>query len=247
MNDRDSIISWIYALPEDAGPQKVSKKRKRQHQHRRQLASPPTPYESDESNSKNGSEMPSTPKKRRLAAGADNEGDDLDATPRAGSHSVSYSNTSSTTSAASSPKKHMLNLRLCEFAAVVFKKLNVQKPPEPARRLVKSIVEIGRGHILPHGLKSTIMEQVKARGIDDSGWSLSFKPAEVVDNLPGRIPTLKEVVYIYEKASECQDHGHEEVGWNHQVYMRLLENIFENGVDGLCDNFNAANWYVLHF
>ncbi|KAH6867869.1 hypothetical protein B0T10DRAFT_524092 [Thelonectria olida] len=226
MYDIDSIISWIRSVPEEtSSPPKGPKKRRADQQ----LTSPPASLDS------NGHNMASTPKKRRLQTGENAL--DLDATPRPGPHSsASFSNTSSTTS---SPKKQLMSLRLSE-SGVEIKPLDVNASPEAAQDFVSTMEEIGRAHdILPQALEATIIEQVKARDMDHRKWRYSFKPE--VDTLPGRIPSFKEVEKIRRKASECQEFNHEEVSWNSQVHLRLLESIFEEVFGEQCGQFNAMS------
>ncbi|KAK5634453.1 hypothetical protein RRF57_010166 [Xylaria bambusicola] len=243
MSDRNAIIAaWICSLPENASkgtncPPTITKKRRRQPQ---QLTSPPASV--DET-------MASTPRKRRRTSTAD-----PDSTPRPAisGDSIHRSNTTSSTtsssrashisSRASSPKKQMLNLRLHE-PVLEFNALTLSTLPPAARKLVETITEIGSNQdILPHAVKSSIMESVHAHDPMPRLWRYAFKPA-ADDNadmlLPGRIPPFQEVERICRKANECQQYDHEEASWNCSVHARLLELILEDEDGRPCNEFDA--------
>lgn len=244
--DKRSIIAWIGGLPQPNGGRKRTFEAATADQHQ-QLASPPTSL-GDNDNTK----TMSTPKRRRLESST---GPllDPDATPRppggtrsipspSGSSSRSTSEASSVVSGTTSAKRQMMNLRLSE-SGVEYKALNVHAAPDTAQKLVSTIAEIGLAHdILPQDLKSTIMEKIRARNLDDRIWRHSFNPSGRTDRLPGRIPTFEEVDKVFRKANECQEFNHEEASWNNQVHLRLLESMFEEVLGGQYDDFNAVSW-----
>ncbi|KAI0441680.1 hypothetical protein F4803DRAFT_406617 [Xylaria telfairii] len=258
MGDRNALVaSWIWSLPgnvaEETSSPLTTKKRKRQQQ----LTSPPdsagSAHEALGHLGHHQRTMPSTPKRRRRTSAAD-----PDSTPRPGllggsipplhasnpssSPSVSSSTPSRTSSRVSSPKKQMLNLRLYE-PVLEFNALDLNALPPAARVLVSTMTEIGSNQdILPHGLKSSIMEPVNACDPIPRLWRYAFKCAEddEADSLlPGRIPTFQEVEKICRKANECQQYNHEEISWNCCVHARLLELILEDEQGRLRDGFDA--------
>ncbi|KAI1189320.1 hypothetical protein F5B17DRAFT_391952 [Nemania serpens] len=105
------------------------------------------------------------------------------------------------------------------------------------------MIEIGSNQdILPHAVKSSIMEPVNARDPMPRLWRYAFKPAadDKADALlPGRIPTFQEVEMICRKAKECQQYNHEEGSWNGTVHARLLKLILEDEHGQLCDEFDT--------
>ncbi|KAI2641050.1 hypothetical protein GGS21DRAFT_537552 [Xylaria nigripes] len=233
MDNRASIASWIHTLPEYTGP-RLKESRKRKLAHQQQLTSSPALPEGTE---KDGCQ----PEPKKICPINIPDVAELDGVPGHAHASASISDASPMNSGVLSPKRQMLSLRLKE-SGVEFKPLNVNRPPQPAIHLVRTMARIGRlFEILPHALESTIMKQVETRNMDYREWIHSFKSPEVVDTLPGRVPTFEEIENVYKKASECQEYSHEEVSWNHQVYMRLLESIFENFPDGQCDEFNVMS------
>ncbi|KAF2964759.1 hypothetical protein GQX73_g8796 [Xylaria multiplex] len=144
-------------------------------------------------------------------------------------------------SCASSPKNQMLNLRLYE-PVIEFNALDLNALPRAARELVSSIIEIGSSQdILPHAVKSTIMEAVDAQDPMPRLWRYAFKSAaddEADALLPGRIPAFGEVERICRQAREWQQYDHEEVSWNCTVHGRLLELIFQDENGQLYDDPN---------
>ncbi|KAI0102491.1 hypothetical protein GGR51DRAFT_284954 [Nemania sp. FL0031] len=270
MGDRSALVaSWICSLPENVAqdtrsPTTTTKKRKWQQQ---QLTSPLASVASVEKvlghHSYHQNTMPSTPKKRRRTSAAD-----PDSTPRPGlpasstpllhtSNTNSPASVTSTTpshasSHASSPKKQilklMLKLRLYE-PFLEFNALNLNALPPAARELVSTMTEIGSNQdILPHCLKSSIMERVNACDPMPRLWRYAFKCAE--DDradalLPGRIPSFHDVEKICRKANECQQYDHEKVSWNYSVHARLLELVLEDEQERLRDEFDAMTWYHL--
>ncbi|KAM0247353.1 hypothetical protein ACHAQJ_009887 [Trichoderma viride] len=189
--------------------------------------------------------MASTPKKRRL----ESQGAlfDPDATPRLGSHSLPSdsgsisASMSSSMSRASSPKKQMMSLRL-DNSGIEYQPLNQQTVPKVARTLFSVMRGIGRSNdILPDALKPTITQKLTDQTMDLREWRYAFIPEGHTDNLPGRIPSFEEVQKILAKAIECEGFKHEEVSWNSQVHLRLLEGIFENLLGEQCDDFNAMS------
>ncbi|KAI0431349.1 hypothetical protein F5Y09DRAFT_330414 [Xylaria sp. FL1042] len=240
MSGRNAIIaSWICSLPENvaediSAPSITTKKRKRQPQ---QLTSPPALVEE---------KIASTPEKRRRTSAID-----LDSTPRhvISGGSIHRSNTTSlitssshTSSRASSPKKQMLNLRFHEPVLEV-NTLSLSALPPAAREFVEAITEIGSNQdILPHAVKSSIMESVNARDPMPRLWRYAFKSAADDDadaRLPGRIPAFQDVERICRRANGCQQYDHEEVSWNCSVHARLLELILEDEDGRPCNEFDA--------
>lgn len=251
MGDRSSIIaSWICSLPENVAEDAssssiITKKRKRQQL----LSSPPASGVAVEKalghRGDHQEMMASTPKKSCRASLAD-----PDSTPHPGLSRgpiplLHTSNSSSTPSLSSPPKKQMLNLRLQE-PGLEFSALDLNALPPAARELVSTMTEIGSNQdILPHAVKSTIMELVNARDPMPRLWRYAFKSAandEADALLPGRIPPFREVERIARKANECQQHHHDEVSWNCTVHAPLLELILEDGHGSLCDEFDALFW-----
>ncbi|KAI1271452.1 hypothetical protein F5Y07DRAFT_404428 [Xylaria sp. FL0933] len=251
ISDRHAFVaSWVRSLPEhvaaDAGfPPRTSRKRKRQQQ---QLTSPPVSVEKALGHDGDYQKtMASTPRKRRRTSAADAVTTDPDSTPRPALSGGSVplfqkSNTGSTpsllsssipsgvSSRASSPRKQMLNLRLRNV--VEFNALDLNVLPSAARELVSTITEIGNSlDILPHAVKSSIMEAVDARDPMPRLWRYAFKSPvddEADARLPGRIPAFWEVEKICRQASECQQDDHEEASWNCTVHERVLELVFQD-------------------
>ncbi|KAI0410581.1 hypothetical protein F5X98DRAFT_359240 [Xylaria grammica] len=251
MSDRNAVItSWIRSLPENvaqdtSSPSITTKKRKRRQQ---QLTSPPASTASIASveEADHNEMMPSTPKKRRRTSAAD-----PDSTPRPGlpggstpslSSSIPSHPSSHTSSRASSPKKQMLSLRLHE-PVLEFNALDLNALPPTARELLSTMTEIGSNQdILPHALKSSVMEAVTAHDPMPRLWRYAFKSAaddEADALLPGRIPAFHEVERICRKANECQQYDHEEASWNCTVHAHLLELTLEDENGRLCDEFDA--------
>lgn len=89
-----------------------------------------------------------------------------------------------------------------------FKALDLDALPPAARELVSTMAEIGSNQeILPHDLKSSIMEHVNARDPMPRLWRYAFKYAEddqADSQLPGRIPPFQEVERICRRAKEYQ-------------------------------------------
>ncbi|KAI0403089.1 hypothetical protein F4802DRAFT_573004 [Xylaria palmicola] len=243
-SDRNAVItSWICSLPEKgaedtSSPSITTKTRKRQ----RQLTSPPASIASVEE-ADHKEIMPSTPKKRRRTSAADPDSTPRPGLPGGSTPSLSSSIPSHTSSRASSPKKQMLNLRLHE-PVLEFNALDLNALPPAARELLSAITEIGSNQdILPHAVKSRVMEAVTAHDPMPRLWRYAFKSAaddEADALLPGRIPVFQEVERICRKANECQQYDHEEVSWNCTVHARLLELTLEDENGRLCDEFDAV-------
>lgn len=88
------------------------------------------------------------------------------------------------------------------------------------------MVEIGRGlNILPYRMKSAI-EKVMGLGELVTQWRTTFQSPEVVDDLPGCIPSFEEVDGVVRWAELCQEDECEEAAWNHDVHLALLRKVF---------------------
>ena len=100
--------------------------------------------------------------------------------------------------------------------------------------------------ILPHGRRDEIFASPHCCPSNNTeGWEHSFKtPAPHGDGqeeaLPGRLPTLKEVVAIYKAAEECLKHAHDEMGWSVEVHHRLLGAVFRTDDNQSVDEFSYA-------
>lgn len=237
MQESDSVTLWLRDLPDyqlegSHPPATAAEKRKAIH-----LISPPHSVEQDD--------MPqSTPKKRRIT----NNAFDPDLTPRARPNGPESTSTLSDTSSgvsrvsSSSPKKQLMNLRL-EESGVEIRALDPDHPPSAgAAGLLKSIKSIGRTmKILPHAVKSSTADSLRARKLAVDEWEHAFRPADDEEQLPGRLPSFEEVEHIHIEAVECQEEGHDESCWNHQVHLRLLESICKIG-PRRCDAFGVVGW-----
>lgn len=103
------------------------------------------------------------------------------------------------------------------------------------------MVEIGRGlNILPYRMKSAI-EKVMGLGELVTQWRTTFQSPEVVDDLPGCIPSFEEVDGVVRWAELCQEDECEEAAWNHDVHLALLRKVFGDAEQKI----NAMLWYVL--
>lgn len=128
---------------------------------------------------------------------------------------------------------------------VEYASLNEQTVPDVAKDLFNRMMTIGRGlDILPESSKAEVMDNLRRRNLNWKQWKYCFmSPQEVEEEaLPARLPSFVEISKIVRKATECENNRHEEVSWNNQVHMRLLEAIFEDAEGKLCDNFNALSW-----
>ncbi|KAL2818698.1 hypothetical protein BJX63DRAFT_60516 [Aspergillus granulosus] len=221
---QSTILTWLENIP--------GRKRKRVQQH----ISPPTSPET--------LTMDETPRKRKRRPNALY---DPDTTPRSQVYSASEHPSTSTSEASSMEgtppaRRQPMSLQLSD-SGVECMVLKLDAPPDAAKDLVDTLQDTGRGlHILPQTLESPIKEKIEDLGLDTRKWRYSFTPIGDKDNLPGRIPSFKEVGKILRKAQECQQNNHEEASWNNQVHLRLLDNIFEDFFSGQCDDFNTLSW-----
>ncbi|KAI1742104.1 hypothetical protein F4680DRAFT_412923 [Xylaria scruposa] len=248
MNNRESIISWIQGLPASTTfhPPRL-KKRKLVHQEQ-QLVSPPASLKACDKNN-----MDTTPKRRRFEGHDD--GLDPDATPRAFVDDIrplfdtsSVSSRTSGRSGTSSPTKKLASLRLAgelEIKALnLYKFLKVAGPDD----LLESIEAIGRGHdILPYRMKSDIEKKIMDLGESAKFWMTTFQSPEIVDDLPGCIPSFEEVDGVVEWATRCQEDECEEAVWNFDVHMSLLRKIFGDAKQKinatLCTTARPSNYF----
>lgn len=178
-------------------------------------------------------ETPTRKRQRPLASNADTE-----LTPRplggsvrsATSTSIPDSAPASIASSAlrsrsSSPKKQLMGLRL-DDDGLDLRQLDDDAAPSAATVLLSTLTEIGSGHdILPDDRRG-ILQSGALRHADVRTWRYSFKPAGDEDMLPGRIPTVEEVVLVREMARWCHDLNHEEAGWNTEVHHPILKAVF---------------------
>ncbi|KAI1118683.1 hypothetical protein F5Y14DRAFT_223533 [Nemania sp. NC0429] len=228
MNNKESIISWIQGLPESTTSCRPTGPTKRKLVHEeQQLASPPASLEPGHEDN-----MASTPKRRRLE-GSDN-GSDLDDTPRAVVGDVpSLSDASSVISSRSgrsggisSPTKKLALLQRARELEI--KALDIYCFPKVAGSddLLASMEQIRRGsNILPYHMKSTIDKIIGSEALAML-WTTTFQSPEIVDNLPGCIPSFEEVDGIIKWAKLCQETECEEAAWNHDVHLALLRKVF---------------------
>ncbi|KAL7919192.1 hypothetical protein ACQKWADRAFT_301975 [Trichoderma austrokoningii] len=243
----ERILAWVDRLPERAEHDiypPLETTRKRKIASRRTLASPPPSL--TEAKAGGNSNMTSmTPQKRRLEGALF----DPDAPPRLGSRSLPSNSGSISRSASeasfvsrtSSPKKQKMSLRLGEMG-VEYHVLRDHVVPAAAKKLFTIIEDIGEGrNILPSALKSTIAQKFTDQRKDPDRWVQAFKPEAYIDKLPGRIPSFEEMNKVLIKAIECEGFEHEEVGWNGQVHLRLLESIFDDVLGRQCDDFNTMS------
>ncbi|GAP92284.2 hypothetical protein SAMD00023353_7600300 [Rosellinia necatrix] len=232
MNNREPIISWIRGLPEYTTCRPTGPTERNLVHQEPQLASPPVSLKPGDKNN-----LASTPKRRRLEGSDD--GSDPDETPRAFADDIlSLSDASSVTSrksggsggsgrsGTSSPTKELALLRLA--GELEIKSLNVNRFPKVAGSddLLESMVEIGRGlNILPYRMKSIIEKAVGLGGLAMQ-WRSTFQSPEIVDDLPGCIPSFEEVEGVVKWAELCQEDECEEAAWNHDVHVTLLRKVF---------------------
>ena len=168
----------------------------------------------------------STPKKQCLT----NSAFDPDLTPRARPNGPESTSTPSDTS-----------------SGVESRALGPDRPPSPPasevlRDLLQSIKSIGQKmKILPHSVKSSTADSLRARKLAVDEWEHAFRSADDEEQLPGRLPSFEEVEHIHIEAVECQEEGHDESCWNHQVHLRLLESICKVG-PRQCDWFGVVGW-----
>lgn len=248
MRAEHTVDSWLRNLPSIAPQVGTNKRKRRSDEDQRRLASPPT--SGNEATRYDETGMSGTPKKRR----ADRpDAGDVDATPRpsnapAGHVSLSWSEASSGSisrvSSGSSPKKQRLALRLID-AGIEIKAVDVEYLPtelQPVADLIGAIQDVGDSNgILPRDMEAAFREQLQVRGLDFRPWQRSFHDDDDDGpSLPGRLPSLDQVVRIQREALECQKHGHEEFSWNSQVHLRLLEAVFKDA-DGQCDAFGFTS------
>lgn len=240
MNNRESITSWIQGLPEVATSR--SQIRKLIYKVER-VPSPPASLETGDE------DYLAWTAKRRCLEGSD-DGLDLDARRRVFADNIpSLSDLSSITresrrSGTSSPTK---KLALPQLAGELeTKPLNIHHFPKVAGSddLLESIEEIGRGlNILPYRMKSTIEKKVTDLGESAEQWRTTFQSPEIVDDLPGCIPSFEDVDGVVKWADRCQQDECEEAAWNCDVHLPLLRKVFGDAEQKI----NAMLWYVLLF
>ncbi|KAI1184090.1 hypothetical protein F5B17DRAFT_447552 [Nemania serpens] len=129
---------------------------------------------------------------------------------------------------ASTPKRRRLEALLRLAGELETKALNIDRFPKVAGSddVLESMVEIGRGlNILPYRMKSAI-EKVMGLGELVTQWRTTFQSPEVVDDLPGCIPSFEEVDGVVRWAELCQEDECEEAAWNHDVHLALLRKVF---------------------
>ncbi|KAF2971385.1 hypothetical protein GQX73_g2255 [Xylaria multiplex] len=75
-------------------------------------------------------------------------------------------------------------------------------------------------------MKSTIEQKVMDLGGSAQQWKPTFQSPEIVDDLPGRIPSCEEVDGVVKWARRCQEDECEEAAWNCDVHLALIRKVF---------------------
>ena len=135
-----------------------------------------------------------------------------------------------------------MGLRL-DDQGLEFRQLGIDTAPDAAADLLNTLGESGRGHdILPHEWRDTILQGGLSREREARRWRYSFKPLDVPDQLPGRIPLYDELELVGEMAKECLNFGHDESGWNGEVHHQILKAVFREPGKQKGGVFNFAIW-----
>ncbi|EFY86240.1 hypothetical protein MAC_07694 [Metarhizium acridum CQMa 102] len=179
-----------------------------------------------------------SPKKRPR-----HHGEDVELTPRPPRRSVRASSSTSTSSRSPSPlKRQLMTLRLDEHG-LVFRQLQIDKPPPipAAVDLFSDLGDIGNGiEILPEDLRVSITNGLSIRGPTARAWRYSFKTDDS-RNLPGRVPSTQAIILVSEWAKRCHEAEHEEAAWGEEVHHRLLEAIFRDSGTSKGDKFDFTS------
>lgn len=251
MTTSQSIIAWIRDLPEtfayspsrSCSPyqtpanQKITPSQTRKRKATQEPSPPPTVFNMED---------PETPtnKRQRLVLTTD-----PDLTPKPDpmrAPSLSSSNASGQSRSTSPLKRQFLELRL-EETGVETRALSVDglmaiSNPEAAS-LLRIMRRIGtcKG-FLPERLRDEILQSHNIEGCDLDDWDSAFKDSSAFDDLPGRIPSPKEIRLVREWTTDCINLKHEEAGWNDEVHFRLLQATFREPGEKNGGLFNITTW-----
>lgn len=129
------------------------------------------------------------------------------------------------------PKEQLMNVGL-DDRGIDIRPLDIGSFPKAATELFYKLQIVHYGaHILPASRREDILGGTAgalAPSFENPEpiWANLFKAPGEPDTLPGRVPSLKEVLHICEMARVCQRDGADEIGWNIEVHQPLLASVF---------------------
>lgn len=155
--------------------------------------------------------------------------------------SLAVSQQGDMSTAASSPRRQLMGLRLTA-GGMDCKQLDTDYPPAVAASLVSDMAAINMGlDLLSEGTKDEILHLVQKHRLEPKLWRNAFTHQDT-SKLPGRIPSWTELEEIREQAKECLNSGHEEVSWNMEVHHPLLKSVFQRSDPN--QSLDFMSWYV---